>query len=70
MILVQDGKQIFDQLAAAALNKENASRYRASELSSLVEKQPVYVVVEPSDVLPAADEARVRGLLSSGKEAK
>jgi hypothetical protein len=55
---------------AHALNKENASRYRASELSSLVEKQPVYVVVEPSDVLPAADEARVRGLLSSGKEAK
>jgi hypothetical protein len=55
---------------AHAPNKQDAEFYRASGLAAFLEKQAVYLVTEPSDVLQRTDEARVRGLLSSAKEKK
>jgi len=55
---------------AHLLTKENAARYRAAGVAASMEKPPAYFVAEPSDVLPASEEGRVRGLLSSAKEAK
>jgi hypothetical protein len=46
------------------LSREDAAASRASGLPAFVERQNAHVVTEPFDVLPAADEARVRALLS------
>ncbi len=51
-------------------NKQEEPLYRASGLAKFLEKQPTYLVTEPFDVLPAADEARVRGLVAAAKEKK
>jgi hypothetical protein len=53
-----------------APSREDAALYRASGLAAFLDKQPAYLVTEPSDVLPPSDEARVRGLLSRAKETK
>ncbi|MCA1611337.1 MAG: hypothetical protein LC780_10825 [Acidobacteria bacterium] len=53
-----------------ALSPEEAARHRASGLVAFMDKQPAHVIIEPSDVLPPGDEARVRGLLSAPKEVK
>lgn len=53
---------------ARSPNKQEEAMYRATGLGALLDKQPVYLVTEPYDVLQPADEARVRRLLSSGKE--
>lgn len=56
---------------AHAPTKEEEPLYRGSGLSQFMEKQPsIYLVTEPFDVLPPADEDRVRSLLASTKEAK
>ncbi len=55
---------------AHAPNKQEEPMYRASGLAQFLEKQPVYLVTEPFDVLPLAEEARVRGLLGAAKETK
>lgn len=56
---------------AHAPTKEEEPLYRGSNLAQFVEKQPsIYLVTEPLDVLPAADEDRVRSLLASMKEVK
>jgi hypothetical protein len=39
-------------------------------LQELMQKQTIYLVTEPSDVLPPADEDRVRRLLAAPKETK
>ncbi len=51
-------------------NKQEEPLYRASGLAKFLEKRPTYLVTEPFDVLPAADEARVRGLVAAAKEKK
>lgn len=51
-------------------NKEEELLYRSSGLSKFLEKQSIYLVTEPFDVLPPADEDRVRGLLATPKETK
>jgi hypothetical protein len=38
--------------------------------AALQEKQPVYFVTDPFDVLAPADEDRIRGLLAGSKETK
>ncbi len=53
-----------------ALSPEEAARHRASGLVAFMDKQPAHVIIEPSDVLPPGDEARVRDLLSTAKEVK
>jgi hypothetical protein len=50
--------------------KQEDELYRGSGLSKILEKQAIYLVTEPFDVLPPADEERVRGLLASPKETK
>jgi hypothetical protein len=50
--------------------KEEATMYRASALGALLQKQRAYLVTEPNDVLPPAEEARVRALLPRAKEKK
>lgn len=51
-------------------SKQEEPLYRASGLAKFLEKQPTYLVTEPFDVLPPADEARVRGLVAAAKEKK
>ena len=51
-------------------SKQEEPLYRASGLAKFLEKQPTYLVTEPFDVLPPADEARVRGLVAAEKEKK
>ncbi len=53
-----------------ALSPEEAARHRASGLVAFMDRQPAHVIIEPSDVLPPGDEARVRDLLSAPKEVK
>ncbi|MEP6769956.1 MAG: hypothetical protein ABJC61_14885 [Acidobacteriota bacterium] len=53
-----------------ALSPEEAARHRSSGLVAFMDKQPAHVIIEPSDVLPPGDEARVRDLLSTAKEVK
>lgn len=53
-----------------ALSPEEAARHRASGLVAFMERQPAHVIIEPSDVLPPGDEARVRDLLAAPKEVK
>lgn len=65
--LVQGQEAIF--IAHAPMVQEQPL-YRASGLTKLLQKQTVYLVTEPFDVLPPADEARVRGLLASPMERK
>jgi hypothetical protein len=55
---------------AHAPNKDEQEQYRGSSLAQLLQKQTIYLVTEPSDVLPPADEDRVRGLLATPKETK
>ncbi len=51
-------------------SKEVTAPYRGPGLAAFLDKQTAYLVTEPFDVLPPAEEARVRGLLSSVKETK
>lgn len=53
-----------------APKKEEEEMYRSSALAKLMETQTVYLVTEPYDVLPPAQEARVRAMLSSQKEGR
>jgi hypothetical protein len=54
------------------LSREEAAAYRESGLPSLLERQPdgVHAITDPNDVLPPSDEARVKALLSTRKEAQ
>ncbi len=45
-------------------------RYRGTTLHELMQKQPIYMVTEPSHVLPPAEEDHVRGLIAASKETK
>jgi hypothetical protein len=51
-------------------SKDEEALYRGSGLSKFLEKPSIYLVTEPFDVLPPADEDRVRGLLATPKETK
>lgn len=44
-------------------DKEQAILLRATGVTAFLAKQPAELAVQPFDVLPASDEARVRGLL-------
>lgn len=55
-------------LAHAAARQEDVIQHRA--LQELMQKQTIYLVTEPYDVLPPADEDRIRGLLAVPKETK
>jgi hypothetical protein len=50
--------------------KEEMAQYRGSPLEALLQKQSVYLVIAPFDVLPPADEDRVRNLLAAPKETR
>jgi len=54
------------------LSREEAAGYRDSGLPALLERQPdgVHAITDPNDVLPSSDEARVKALLSTRKEAQ
>jgi hypothetical protein len=45
-------------------DKEQALLLRTTGVTEFIEKQPAELVTQPFDVLPASDEARVRGLLA------
>lgn len=51
-------------------NKQEEPLYRSSGLAKFLEKQPTYLLTQPFDVLPASEEARVRGLVAAAKEKK
>ena len=51
-------------------NKEEEEIYRSSSLEKFLERQTIYLVTEPFDVLPPADGDRVRSLLATPKETK
>jgi hypothetical protein len=53
-----------------AVSPEEVALYRGSGLASSLDQQPAYLVTEPQDVLPPADEARVKRLLAGLKEVK
>lgn len=55
---------------AHAPTSEEESLYRGSALHELMQKQPIYMVTEPSHVLPPTEEDRVRGLIAAPKEIK
>ena len=55
---------------AHAPSSEERALYRASGLTKFLEKQPAYLVTEPSDVLPPANVAHVRSLLLHMKETR
>ncbi|HXB21295.1 MAG TPA: hypothetical protein VNV88_07940 [Candidatus Solibacter sp.] len=55
---------------AHAPTSEEETLYRGSTLHELMQKQPIYMVTEPSHVLPPAEEDRVRGLIAAPKEIK
>jgi hypothetical protein len=53
-----------------APNKQDTTLSRSHALAALQEKQPVYFVTDPFDVLAPADEDHLRGLLAGSKETK
>ncbi len=55
---------------AHAPDKQDMRLAQNRGLAKLQEKEPVYFVTEPFDVLPPADEEHLRGLLASVKETK
>jgi hypothetical protein len=55
-------------LAHAAARQQDVVQHPA--LQELMQKQTIYLVTEPYDVLPPAQEDRVRGLLAAPKETK
>jgi hypothetical protein len=50
--------------------KQEQPLYRASGLTKFLEKQTVYLVTEPFDVLQPSEETRVRSLLATSKETR
>lgn len=55
---------------AQPFEKQDTRLSQNRSLAALQEKQPVYFVTEPFDVLPPSDEDHLRELLSSSKETK
>jgi hypothetical protein len=55
---------------AHTLTKDEEAMHRGSALLKFLEKQSIYLVTEPFDVLPSGDEDRVRSLLATPKETK
>jgi len=55
---------------AHTANKQDTTLSRSHALAALQEKQSVYFVTDPFDVLAPADEDRIRGLLAGSKETK